>query len=45
MGYFGGPFSSYSIVLSSDTFEISNIYNCHIIEVYCLNAYLMFVAF
>ena len=44
-GYFGGQFSSDSTILSSNTFEVSNIYNCHIIEVYCLNAYLKFAAF
>ena len=45
-GYFGGPFSSDSTKLSSNTFEVSNIYNCHFIEVYCFkNAYLLFAAF
>ena len=40
--YFGSLSSSDSTTLSSNTFEVSNIYNCHFIEVYCLNAYLLF---
>ena len=30
------------IVLSCNTFEVSNIYNCNITEVYCLNTYWLF---
>ena len=41
-GYFGNLSSSDSTTLSSNAFEVSNIYNCHFIEVYCLNAYLLF---
>ena len=43
-GYFGSLSSSDSTTLSSNTFEVSNIYDCHFIEVYCLNAYLLFAA-
>ena len=43
-GYFGSLLSSDSTTLSSNTFEVSNIYNCHFIEVYCLNADLLFAA-
>ena len=35
-GYFDSLSSSDSTTLSSNTFEVSNIYNCHFIEVYCL---------
>ena len=34
-----------SNALSSNTFEVSNIYNCNIIGVYCLSGYRLFVAF
>ena len=44
-GYFGSLSSSDSTTLSSHTFEVSNIYNCHFIEVYCLNEYLLLNAF
>ena len=43
--YFGSPLSSDSTTLSSNAFEVSNIYNCNIIEVYCLNAYWFFATF
>ena len=43
-GYFGSLSSSDSTTLTSNTFEVSNIYDSHFIEVYCLNAYFLFVA-
>ena len=49
-GYFGSLSSSDSTSLSSNTFEVSNIYNCHFIEVFCfievfgLNAYMLLAA-
>ena len=39
---FGSPLSSDSTALSSNTFEVSNIYNCNIIGVYCLYEYWLF---
>ena len=43
---FGRPlFSDSTALLSSITFEVSNIYNCNNIGVYCLKAYWLFVAF
>ena len=36
---FSSPLFSDSAALSSYTFEVSNIYNCNNIGVYCLNAY------
>ena len=42
--YFGSPMSSDSNALNSYTF-LSNIYNCNIIVVYCLNAYRLFNSF
>ena len=43
-GYFGSLSSSDSTTLSSNTFEVSNIYNFHFIEVYFLNAFVLFAA-
>ena len=43
-GYFGNLSSSDNTTLSSNTYEVSNIHNCHFIEVHCLNAYLLFAA-
>ena len=43
-GYFGSLSSGDSTTLSSNTLEVSNIYNCHFKEVYWLNAYLLFAA-
>ena len=43
-GYFGSLSSSDSTTLCSNTFEVSNINNCHFIEVYCFNAYFLFAA-
>ena len=42
---FGSALSSDSTALSSNTFEVSNIHNCNIIEVYYLNAFCFFVTF
>ena len=43
-GYFGSLSSSDSTTKSSYTFAVSNIYICHFIEMYYLNAYLLFAA-
>ena len=45
LGVFGSPLFSDSTALSSNTFEVSNIYNCNNIGVCCLNAEWLFVAF
>ena len=42
---FWHPFICDSNTLSSNTFAVSSIYNCNIIDVYCLNAYGLFAAF
>ena len=42
--YFGSPLCD-SNALNSYTFDFSNIYNCNIIVVYCLNAYRLFPSF
>ena len=44
-GYFASTLSSDSTALSSNQFDVSDIYNCNIIGVYCLNAYWLFAAF
>ena len=44
MESFGSPLSSDSTALSTNAFEVSNIYNCNIIVAYCLNANWMFAA-
>ena len=44
-GTFGSPLSSDSTTLSSNTFEVSNIYNCHIIDVYLFKCILVVCCF
>ena len=37
LGVFGSPLSSDSTALNSNSFKVSNIYDCNIIGIQCLN--------